>query len=112
MNNLSLAIAAIGIALPLLAAIQVWHDRRARMQLERMQLARIRIQNTRGTPMGFYLEPWGRGYEMPAGGWLRVEATESDENCVIVEIGETDVTVHVSTATLFDENGMVDVPAD
>jgi hypothetical protein len=125
MNNLSLAIAAIGIALPLLAAIaailQVWRDRRAcmgnqlqleRMQLARMQLARIIVRNTRGTPMDFCLEPWGDACQMPADGWLRVEVTgPEDEDCLEVEIAETYVAVYgwsgSGPAKVFDKNGKV-----
>jgi hypothetical protein len=125
MNNLSLALAAIGIALPLLAAIaailQVWRDRRAcmgnqlqleRMQLERMQLARIIVRNTRGTPMDFCLEPWGDACQMPADGWLRVEVTgPEDEDCLEVEIAETYVAVYgwsgSGPAKVFDKNGKV-----
>jgi hypothetical protein len=125
MNNLSLALAAIGIALPLLAAIaailQVWRDRRAcmgnqlqleRMQLARMQLARIIVRNTRGTPMDFCLEPWGDACQMPADGWLRVEVTgPEDEDCLEVEIAETYVAVYgwsgSGPAKVFDKNGKV-----
>jgi hypothetical protein len=120
MNNLSFAIAAIGIALPLLAAIaailQVWRDRCAcmgnQLQLARMQLARIIVRNTRGTPMDFCLEPWGDACQMPADGWLRVEVTgPEDEDCLEVEIAETYVAVYgwsgSGPAKVFDKNGKV-----
>jgi hypothetical protein len=74
MNNLSFAIAAIGIALPLLAAIaailQVWRDRCAcmgnQLQLARMQLARMQLAR---------MEPWGDACQLPADSGILVEIT-------------------------------------
>jgi hypothetical protein len=83
------------------------------LQLERMQLARIRVENRRGTPMDFCLEPWGDACQMPGDGWLRVEVTgPDDEDCLDLEVEITETCVPVSgwsgsTAKVFDEKGKV-----